>query len=187
MKPSGKRTEKYTKYEFYYKICNFYGKRHIVILPDPNASDLSVSSDDDVEEARIVSYESDEEPANSLQTADLEIGETDLDETINVGRNDDQPARSKAQKNMSIPSWNWTKDDLEERADFHEEYQICCIEENSSAPQYFLEYFSIDAIRNIVDQTSLYSTQQNRTSINTTNEITDFLSIKTLALLIGSV
>ncbi|CAH2006381.1 unnamed protein product, partial [Acanthoscelides obtectus] len=94
--------------------------------------------------------------------------ETDLDGALNEGRDDDQSARREAQKDMSIPSWNWTKDDLEEREDFVEAYQIYCNEENPSAPRYFLKYFSIDATRNIVDQTRLYSTQQNGTSINTT-------------------
>ena len=93
-----------------------------------------------------------------------------------------KPSTSQGNKRRRVENtFNWTKDDLPPDDPFLQtrgNFSPRTSEEVLSPLQYFLNFFCMDVIENIVQQTNLYSTQQRGTSIATNNkEITDFLSI----------
>nr|CAH7765407.1 unnamed protein product [Callosobruchus chinensis] len=92
-----------------------------------------------------------------------------------------QPSTSQGKRRKAEVTFHWTKDDLPPDDQFFETrdgFHPITNEELLSPLEYFMKFFCMNIIQNIVDQTNLYSTQVRGQSIATnTKEITDFLSI----------
>nr|CAH7768903.1 unnamed protein product [Callosobruchus chinensis] len=145
---------------------SFYGRKKYTLPPNPDISDGSDTSDEETEIVRVM--ETQNTPLDSVSENDGPI--------VTL-----QPSTSQGKRRKAEVTFHWTKDDLPPDDQFFETrdgFRPITNEELLSPLEYFMKFFCMNIIQNIVDQTNLYSTQVRGQSIATnTKEITDFLSI----------
>nr|CAI5824287.1 unnamed protein product [Callosobruchus analis] len=154
---------------------SFYGRKKYILPPKPDISDGSDTSDEETEIVRVM------ETHNTPLVSDHSDLESNPEEENDVPIVTLQPSTSQGNRRKAEVTFHWTKDELPPDDQFFETrdgYRPITNEELFSPLEYFMKFFCMDIIQNIVDQTNLYSTQVRGQSIATnTKEITNFLSI----------